>query len=129
MEATLNARLRLAIISLFLISILSALPAQTAEHGAAQNRIQLKLNTEEADAVLTILDKHSAGTAITDGDWHLFATEPYTRLKQREAGMKRAFTDDDFKAFVLSTVAVEKVRNLHRSVAAWCGRAELFSGF
>jgi hypothetical protein len=120
MEATLNARLRLAIISLFLISILSALPAQTAEHGAAQNRIQLKLNTEEADAVLTILDKHSAGTAITDGDWqHLFATEPYTRLKQREAGMKRAFTDDDFKAFVLSTDLATKASLLRQTLEAW----------
>jgi hypothetical protein len=131
MEATLNARLRLAIfsffISFFVSGTLSPLPAQTADHGAAPNRIQLKLNTEEADAVLAILDKHAAGAAITDGDWqHLFATEPYTRLKQREAGMHIAFTDDEFKAFVLSTDLATKASLLRQTLEAW-KRADLVS--
>jgi len=125
MEATLRARLRLTIIPFFFIplllcGILSALPAQTAEHNPTPNRIQLKLNAEEADAVLAILDKHSAGAAIPDSDWQrLFATEPYKRLKQREAGMQRAFTDDDFKAFVLSTDLAAKASLLRHTLEAW----------
>src|ERR1700740_2580577 len=65
---------------------------------AGQGRIQLQFNTDEADAVLAILDKRSAGTTLADSDWQrLFSSEPYLRLKKREASMHRDFTDDDFK--------------------------------
>lgn len=50
---------------------------------AAADRTQLKLDTGEAEAVLAILDRRAAGTAVTDSDWQrLFATEPYVRLKE-----------------------------------------------
>src|SRR5438445_7381761 len=84
------------------IGLVSALGGQNTT-SVAPGRIQLTLNTDEAEAVLSILDKRSAGTPITDVDWQrLFVTEPYTRLKRREASMHRDFADDDFKTFVLS---------------------------
>jgi len=92
---------------------------------STSDRIQLKLNTEEAEQVLAILDKRAAGTAVTDSDWQrLFATEPYLRLKKREAGMHRDFSDDDFKNFVLSPELAAKASALRQTLDAW-KRADL----
>jgi putative zinc-dependent peptidase DUF5700 len=110
----------LIIMPFFVLSILSILLAQDNQPVTAANRIQLRLNTEEAEAVLTILDKRSGGTAIPDGDWRrLFATEPYVRLKKREASMHRDFTDDDFRKFVLSPELAAKAASLRQTLDAW----------
>jgi hypothetical protein len=77
---------------------------------AASDRIQLTLDTSEADQVLVILTLRGQGKAVADSEWQkLFATAPYQRLKQREKAIGEkfhdptiAFTDDDFKRFVLS---------------------------
>ncbi len=87
---------------------------------AASSRIQLTLNTDEAEAVLAILDKQASKQAIVDSDWqHLFATEPYIRLKKREASLKRDFTDDDFKKFVFSPELSSKRDALRHTLDEW----------
>jgi hypothetical protein len=91
-------------------------------HVAAQdsNRIHLQLDSSEAEAVLSIVDKQAAGTAPTDSDWkRLFETEPYVRLKRREAAMHRDFTDDDFKKFVLSPELAGKANALRQTLDKW----------
>jgi hypothetical protein len=94
---------------------------------SAPNRILLKLNTDEADAVLAILDKRAAGTVVAESDWQrLFAAEPYIRLKKREASMHRDFTDDDFKKFVLSPELAGKTNALRQTLGAW-RRADLIA--
>jgi hypothetical protein len=115
----------LAIILFLVLNLLPALIAQTTQPAPDDGRIQLKLNTDEADAVLAILEKRARGTAVADADWeHLFATEPYIRLKKREAGMHRDFTDDDFKKFVLSDDLAAKASALRHTLDAW-RRADL----
>ena len=61
-----------------LVSILGVFPmlhAQNVPPGAPPNRIQLALNTDEAEAVLAILDKRNAEATIAGADWQLlFAT-------------------------------------------------------
>jgi hypothetical protein len=115
----------LAFIPFFVLSILSALFAQDAKLATTADRIQLQLDTDEAEAVLAILDKRAAGAAVTDNDWqHLFATEPYIRLKKREASMQRDFTDDDFKKFVLSPDLAARASTLRHTLDAW-RRADL----
>ena len=110
----------LAVILFFVTGISNLLLSQEVQPLAASNRIQLQLNTDEADAVLAILDKRGAGTAVTDADWQrLFATEPYLRLKKREAGMHRDFTDDDFKKFVLSDELATRSSALRQTLDAW----------
>src|SRR5579864_6964675 len=93
---------RFAIGLLFVGFVLPYRPcAQVAP--APPDRIRTQLDTSEPDAVLAILDKRTTGRPVTDADWQaLFATEPYLRLKKREAAMHREFTDEDFKKFVLS---------------------------
>ncbi len=121
---------------MFLSPLLRAIPlclalVAPAVYGRAaqdfpSDRIQLKLNTDEAEAVLAILERRAAGTA-TDSDWQgIFATEPYIRLKKREASLHRDFTDDDFKRFVLSPELAAKAPALRQTLDAW-KRADLIA--
>jgi hypothetical protein len=94
-------------------------PATQAQTEGA-NRIQLHLDTSEAEAVLAILEKRAARKTVTDTEWQrLFSTEPYIRLKKREAAMQRDFTDDDFKTFVLSPELTAKASALRHTLDAW----------
>jgi hypothetical protein len=107
------------------LSTLSSLFAHNAKPDPPSASIQLDLNPDEADAVLAILHKSAAGSAVNDSDWrHLFSTEPYIRLKKREANMHRDFTDDDFKKFILSPELAAKGTRLRRTLDAW-RRADL----
>ena len=89
------------------------------------DRLQLRFDPSEAEAVLAIVAKHQAGELVADSDWQrLFATEPYQRLKQRETGLHTpyALSDSEFKLFVLDSVADAPA--LRRTLDAW-ERADL----
>ena len=91
----------------------------------ASDRIKLTFDTSEAEAVLAIAAKQNAGQVVTDDDWRkLFATTPYIRLKEREASMKRDFSDSDFKRFVLSPETLKRAPELQKTLDAW-KRADL----
>jgi hypothetical protein len=86
----------------------------------ADSRIALTVDSSEADAVLTILDLRSANSPVTNAEWRkVFTSEPYVRLKQREATMKRPFTDEDFKAFLMSDDVLSRAQALKQTLAAW----------
>lgn len=105
-----------SLISLFAVPLVQA----QSTPPSSGDRIQLQFNTSEAEEVLGILAKHVAGTPIVSEDWHrLFSTEPYIRLKKREASMHRDFTDDDFKKFVLSPELAAKAAALRNTLEAW----------
>jgi hypothetical protein len=102
------------------LRLIAVLLAATAALASPQDRVRLTLNTSEADAVLAILQERAAGTPVTDADWQkLFTSEPYVRLKKREASMHRDFTDEDFKRFVLSGDLAQKTPLLRRTLDAW----------
>lgn len=78
------------------------------------------MDTSEADAVLGILARRASGQAVADADWQrLFGSEPYRKLKRREAEMKRSFEDAEFRAFVTSDDLLKRVPELERTLAAW----------
>ena len=80
---------------------------------AQTDRIHLQLNTDEAEAVLTILAKSTP----TNADWQrLFTSEPYVRLQKREAQFHNNFTDDDFKQSVLSPDMQKQATELRRTL-------------
>jgi hypothetical protein len=82
--------------------------------------IDVKVITDEADAVLFILDKRKAGQPVTEPDWQrLFATEGYVRLKKRESAMRRSFADTDFQAFVLSDALAQRAQALAGTLDKW----------
>jgi hypothetical protein len=100
-----------------LVAALSALLFQ------ADGRVQLRFDTSQAEAVLAIVAKRQAGDAITESDWRrLFATEPYQRLKRREADVQRPFTDESFQQFVLADDLARRAAELSRTVDQWRSR-------
>ncbi|HWX54964.1 MAG TPA: DUF5700 domain-containing putative Zn-dependent protease [Verrucomicrobiae bacterium] len=100
--------------------ILSALLGLFLAAVPAPDQVQVRLVTDEADAVLAILDRREAGTPIADADWQrLFTSDGYRRLKRREESMKRAFTDDDFKKFVLSNDLQQRAPKLRQALKTW----------
>jgi len=83
-------------------------------------QILIRLDTSEAEAVFVILNKRKAGHQVVDTDWQrLFSTEPYVRLKKREASLGRSFTDNEFREFVLSDVLAQRVGELERTLRKW----------
>lgn len=92
--------------------------------GAAQAprdaRVQLRFDTTEARAVLTILDAERSGRSVSEADWRgLFSTEGYVRLKAREAAMHRAFADSEFAGFVKSDSLLRRASGLRAALSAW----------
>jgi Putative zinc dependent peptidase (DUF5700) len=90
--------------------------AQTSRSSA----VDVRLVTDEAEAVLSILAKKNANQPITETDWQrVFTSEGYVRLKAREASMKRAFEDPDFKMFVLSDELAQRAQALEETLSRW----------
>jgi Putative zinc dependent peptidase (DUF5700) len=82
--------------------------------------VNVRLVTDEADAVLAILAKRKANQPITEADWQrVFQSEGYVRLKQRETSMQRSFEEADFKTFVLSDQLAERAPALQQTLANW----------
>jgi Putative zinc dependent peptidase (DUF5700) len=87
---------------------------------AAPSAVNVKMITDEPEAVLSILEKRKANRQISADDWRrLFQSEGYVRLKRRELGMKRSFEDADFKTFVLSDALLERAPELASTLAKW----------
>jgi hypothetical protein len=94
---------------------------------AAADRVQLTLDTSEADEVLSILALRNQNKPVADSEWQkLFATAPYQRLKQREKAIgdqfhnpSLAFSDDDFKRFVLSADLGPRAAALSSTLDRW----------
>lgn len=89
----------------------------------ADERVQLRLDASQAQAALAVAAKRQAGESIADSDWRqLFATEPYQRLKQREAALQRSFTDEEFQQFVLSDDLARRADSLRTTLDGWQAR-------
>ncbi len=99
-----------------LIVVPTALAAQT------DRRVQLRLDTAEAVAVLELLRDPASADAWT----RLFASEGYRRLVAREAAMRRAFTDSAFVDFVRSDTLRARAGALRATLSAW-ERADLLA--
>src|SRR5260370_11345890 len=85
---------------------------------ASDDRISLKLDTSEADAVLAILNANAARQPVTEKAWQrLFASEPYQRLKKPQSSMRRDLSDHTFEAFVLSPEIATRRETLSRNLA------------
>jgi len=103
------------------ILLLCTLPLSAApEDPGSLDRIRLRLDGGEAEAVLAILEKVGAGEQVREEDWRrLFESEPYVRLKKREAAMNRPFSDADFRKFVLGKELASRASELRRTLEAW----------
>jgi hypothetical protein len=83
------------------------------------NRVELKLDSSEAEAVLNILDRRAEQKPVTGADWQtLVSTIPYQRLKKRETSMGRSFADADFQRFVVTLDTRRDELRLRRTAPA-----------
>ena len=113
--------------ALFAAGIVGAAAAAPVGAQQSSDRLQLRFDPSEAEAVLAIVAKHQAGRPVADDDWQqLFATEPYQRLKRRETALHTpyALSDSEFKLFVLSDSVVAAAPALRQTLDAW-KRADL----
>jgi hypothetical protein len=82
---------------------------------SAQGQSEVRWVDDEPRAVLAILDE-----GMSEGRWRsLLATQGYVRLKEREAGMGRAFTDAEFRSFVQSPDLAGQRAPLRTCLESW----------
>ena len=82
--------------------------------------VAVRLVKDEAEAVLSLLAKRTAGQTLGDQDWQgLLSTQGFVRLKQREAAIGRPFTDEDFKRFVLTEELLARAPALRETLTKW----------
>jgi hypothetical protein len=98
---------------------LSRKDAATVTHARRKDTF----DPSQAEAVLSIVAKHEARQPVTQEDWDLlFDTEPYQRLKRRETGLQRSFTDEAFQQFVLSDDLARRADELRQALDQWRSR-------
>src|ERR1041385_4890117 len=114
-----NCVYKLSLLFCLILSGALMAPAASAQTAGLAS-VNVRLVTDEADAVLAILAKRKTNAPLTEADWQkVFSSEGYIRLKKREASMKRAFEDADFKTFVLSDQTAERATALADTLARW----------
>ena len=87
---------------------------------SASAQVNVRLVTDEPEAVLNVLAKRKANQAIEEADWQrIFRSEGYVRLKKRETSMQRSFEEADFKTFVLSDALAQRAPALAETLARW----------
>lgn len=88
--------------------------------GAQSSRVQLTFDPSEARAAIAILRSEWERQSVSPSAWTtLFATEPYQWLKASEAAFHRAFTDDEFRAFLEAQTTVAQLGQFERTLATW----------
>ena len=125
-----------AVLSFFVLALAYGTEDESAKCSiptSDNSRIQLMLDSSEADQVLAILALRYDGKPVDEEQWQkLFATEPYQRLKKREKTIgeqfndpTRAFSDEDFKKFVLSDELLKRAPKLRKTLEQW-KKADLY---
>jgi hypothetical protein len=92
---------------------------------ASAAELDIRLVTDEPEAVLAVLAKKKSNQPITEADWNrIFSSEGYVRLKARELSMQRPFEEAEFRKFVLSDELAQRATALEETLARW-KRADL----
>lgn len=86
----------------------------------SQAKLDVRLVTDEPEAVLAVLAKKKSNQPITEDDWNrIFNSEGYARLKKRELSMERPFEDTEFRKFVLSDELAQRAAALEETLTKW----------
>jgi hypothetical protein len=100
---------------------LTTIPLQAQDPGVAtpETLVDVRVETDEADAVLALLAKRARGEDLGDADWEsLEATEGYRRLKKRAESFGAQDVDTRFREWVLTTDLADLDR-LRTGVDRW----------
>ena len=111
--------------TVFTSVLLFALGACAAVHAPSKElltpaQLDVRLESDEADAAVAILDQRVRREMPTTANWQrLFSSEGYQRLQEREAAMGRAFTDSAFTAFLMSDTLLQRASLLDRALPSF----------
>ena len=112
--------MRLSFFLLLILTCTLAFASTCLASSSIESRVNVRLVSDEPEAVFAILAKKKSNEPITEADWQrVFQSEGYVRLKARETSLKRSFEDADFKTFVLSTQLSERAQALEETLARW----------
>jgi Putative zinc dependent peptidase (DUF5700) len=112
-----GARVRWTTLSFTLAALACA---RTSPAVVPPSAVAVQIVADEADAVLAILARRRAAQPIADLEWgRLFDSEGYRRLKSRELGINRPFTDSGFRLFVLSDTLLARHDALQQAVTSY----------
>ena len=93
---------------------------ETSREDSLRARLDVEIVTDEADAVLALLDRRASGVPFGDEFWQrVVASEGYRRLADRERAFRREITDSAFRAFVLSDTLIGRSLQLRRTLRDW----------
>src|SRR5882724_2840270 len=106
---------RSAAISLLFLIVFGVVAAADQD-----TRAKLNMDSSEAEAVVAILNERASGQDVAERDWQkLLSSKPYQVLKLREESFHNAFTDADFKKFVLSPDLAAQREALRKILQEW----------
>ncbi|MDB4892183.1 MAG: hypothetical protein JWL61_4038 [Gemmatimonadetes bacterium] len=96
-------------------------PAPAAVPGAwsvQSGSVALSVSAEEADAALAVV--RASDVASRERAWtQLIESRPYQRLHDREASLRRAFTDSSFRAWLLSDSVRAQAPAFSATLQSW----------
>ena len=106
-----------------LAACLLCLPAAApAAPAGAGERVDVRFESDEAEAALAILDLRARDEPVSAAAWErLHESEGYVRLKRREAAMNREFTDAEFDAFLSGAETAGRAPELRTTLERWRG--------
>ena len=97
-----------------------SVPPALARDDAMRARLDVQIVSDEADAVVAILDRRAAGIPPSEAYWaRLFGAEGYRRLTDRERAFRREIGDSAFRAFVMSDTLIVRWVDLQRTLREW----------
>lgn len=116
--------MKILIKGLFFALVMATSVFSIAAGAEPSGAMDVKFDRAEAEAALAIFEKQAAGKEVTDADWEkLFATTGYQRLKARETGMGRSFTEAEFKDFMNTPRTPAQIKALRRTLEAWSSQS------
>lgn len=80
----------------------------------------VRIERDALNAAFAILTDRKNGRSIAPERWTtLFASNGYRKLAERETAMGRTFTEDGFRAFLMSDTLLARYEELERAARAW----------
>lgn len=88
--------------------------------GGQQERLDVRLVTDQAEAVLEVLNARASGREPSPEMWgRVFESEGYRRLRAREIAMGQPFGEEAFRAFVTSDSVLARAEQLRATLDGW----------
>ncbi len=115
-----SSRMSRRLIQISVIVLLLCLVMDARAQNTSHPRVDVRLVTDEAEAVLHILQKRMRQEEIGEQDWlRLQESEGYVRLKRRQESFGATDYDNRFRAYVTSGETLERLASLRQALDAW----------